>query len=214
MIKTEKEIAALLLQIKAIKLDTSNTFTWASGWKSPIYCDNRKVLSFPALRVLIVDSFVDLAGKHYAETEVIAGVATGAIAFGALVAEKMGLPLVYVRTAPKAHGLGNQVEGELIKGQKTLVIEDLVSTGQSSLNAVEALRNAGAKVTGMLAVFTYGFEVAERNFQNADCRLITLSNYFSLIEMAADSGYIREDELKTLREWRDNPSAWKQQGSL
>lgn len=210
----EKEIAAHLLQIKAIKLDTSNPFTWASGWKSPIYCDNRKILSFPEVRALVVDSFVELAGEHYAETQVIAGVATGAIAFGALVAERMGLPFVYVRTAPKGHGMGNQVEGELKKGQNTLVIEDLISTGQSSLNAVEALRTAGARVAGMLAVFTYGFEVAGRNFQEANCRLVTLSNYFSLIELAAESGYIREVELETLRKWRENPSVWRQNKTI
>jgi orotate phosphoribosyltransferase len=210
MRNTEKEVASQLLQIKAIKLNPSNPFTWASGWKSPIYCDNRKILSYPEIRSFIVESFTGLVKEKYPDVEVIAGVATGAIAFGALVADRLNLPFVYVRPAPKAHGMGNQVEGEIFPGQKTLVIEDLISTGQSSLNALEALRSIGADVQGMLAVFSYGFAAAEDNFKQAGCKLDTLSNYKILLETALEAGYVKQMEIETLNEWRKNPSEWKQ----
>lgn len=204
----EREIASQLLQINAIKLNPSSPFTWASGWKSPIYCDNRKILSYPAVRKLVTNSFVDLVKGNYPQTEVVAGVATGAIAFGALVAEQLNLPFVYVRSAPKGHGLGNQVEGEIKKGQKTIVIEDLVSTGQSSLNAVEALRRSGAEVLGMLAVFTYGFDTATENFKNADCKLLPLCDYHTFVQIALETGYIKDSQVETLNRWRENPSSW------
>lgn len=210
MRNTEKKVASQLLQIKAIKLNPSNPYTWASGWKSPIYCDNRKILSYPEIRDFIVESFTKLVKEKYPNVEVIAGVATGAIAFGVLVADRLKLPFVYVRSAPKEHGMGNQVEGEIIPGQKTLVIEDLISTGKSSLNAVDALRKSNADVQGMLAVFTYGFSAAEDNFKHAGCRLDTLSNYDILIEAALEAGYVRQMEIETLNEWRKNPSEWKQ----
>ena len=206
----EKKVASQLLQIKAIKLNPSNPYTWASGWISPIYCDNRKILSYPEIRDFVVESFTELVKEKYPDIEVIAGVATGAIAFGALVADRLNLPFVYVRSAPKGHGMGNQVEGEISPGQKTLVIEDLISTGQSSLNAVEALRNVNADVQGMLAVFSYGFAAAEDNFNHAGCRLDTLSNYNILIEAALEAGYVKQMEIETLNEWRRNPSEWKQ----
>jgi orotate phosphoribosyltransferase len=210
MRNTEKEIASQLLQIKAIKLNPSNPFTWASGWKSPIYCDNRKILSYPAIRNYVVESFAGLVKEKYPDIEVIAGVATGAIAFGALVADRLNLPFVYVRPAPKGHGMGNQVEGEISPGQKTLIIEDLISTGQSSLNALEALRNVNADVQGMLAIFSYEFDAAEDNFKQAGCKLNTLSNYNILIQTALDAGFIKNQEIETLNHWRENPSGWKQ----
>jgi orotate phosphoribosyltransferase len=203
-----KKIADYLLQIKAIKLQPSNPFTWASGWKSPIYCDNRKTLSFPEVRSYIRDSFTLTVGKLYPEAQLIAGVATGAIAHGVLVAEKMGLPFIYVRSEAKSHGLGNQIEGYFEKGQKVVVIEDLISTGGSSLNAVKALREAGCEVLGMVAIFTYGFQKATDGFTAENCRLDTLSNYNALIDCAMDSGYIGKSEVETLKKWRIDPSKW------
>ncbi|MDP4223445.1 MAG: orotate phosphoribosyltransferase [Bacteroidota bacterium] len=203
-----KEIAEYLLQIKAIKLQPSSPFTWASGWKSPIYCDNRKTLSFPEVRTFIRDSFADIVKKHYPEAGLVAGVATGAIAHGVLVAEKLGLPFVYVRSEAKEHGLGNQIEGYYTKGQKVVVIEDLISTGGSSLNAVKALRESGCIVLGMAAIFTYEFKKAGDGFAAAGCELHTLSNYTTLIETAVATGYIGQSEVETLSQWRLDPSVW------
>jgi orotate phosphoribosyltransferase len=203
-----KITAENLLQIKAIKLQPSNPFTWASGWKSPIYCDNRKTLSFPEVRSFIRDSFAELIKDLYPEAEMIAGVATGAIAHGALVADKLGLPFIYVRSGAKEHGLGNQIEGYFEKGQKVVVIEDLISTGGSSLNAVSALREAGCDVMGMVAIFTYEFKKASDAFASENCRLNTLSNYSELIDTALKTGFIGLTEVETLKKWRMDPSNW------
>jgi len=204
----DKKIAQSLMQIKAIKLQPANPFTWASGWKSPIYCDNRKTLSYPEIRKLIKETFVKIIEEKYGKPDVIAGVATGAIAIGMLVAEEMQLPFVYVRPKPKEHGLGNMIEGEVPVGKKVLVIEDLISTGKSSLNAVKALRDADIDVMGMVAIFTYGFKVAEQNFIDSDVELTTLSNYNVLIQTALESGYVQESELNTLEQWRIDPGNW------
>jgi orotate phosphoribosyltransferase len=206
--ETAEKTAELLLQINAIKLNPKNPFTWASGWKSPIYCDNRLILSFPAIRNYVRDEFAKNIEKQFGKPEVIAGVATGAIGIGILVAESMGLPFVYVRPEPKKHGRQNQVEGFLQKGQSVVVIEDLISTGNSSLLAVEALKEAGANIKGMAAVFTYGFELAEENFKNADVELYTLSNYENLLNLAVAKTYITQEEQQTLSEWNVNPSTW------
>ena len=203
------EIAQSLLQIKAIKLNPANHFTWASGWYSPIYCDNRKILSYPAVRKQVCEGFAEIVREKYPDVDIVAGVATGAIAHGVLVAEKLGKPFIYVRSSPKTHGLSNQVEGEFWPGAKVVVIEDLVSTGGSSLSAVEALRENGCEVLGMAAIFTYGFPTARENFAVADVRLDTLSYYKTMIELAAREGYVREDELLTLQEWRRDPANWK-----
>lgn len=200
-----QKTAQSLLQIKAIKLSPANLFTWASGWHSPIYCDNRKTLSYPEVRRMIYESFAEIIAERYPEAEVIAGVATGAIAHGVLVAEKMGKPFIYVRSAPKGHGMGNQIEGELPAGAKVVVIEDLVSTGVSSLSAVAALRGAGANVLGMVAIFTYGFPIAREAFAQADVRLDTLSDYDTLIKLAAAENYVSHDDLEFLAEWRKAP---------
>lgn len=202
------KIAEYLLQIKAIKLQPSNPFTWASGLKSPIYCDNRKTLSFPVVRSFIRDSFAGIVRSFYPAAELIAGVATGAIAHGVLVAEKLGLPFIYVRSEAKEHGLGNQIEGYYEPGQKVVVIEDLISTGGSSLGAVKALREAGCDLLGMAAIFTYEFKRAEDGFAAAKCELHTIGNYSTLISTAARSGYINEQEIETLKQWRMDPSAW------
>lgn len=204
-----KKVAGYLLQIKAIKLQPSNPFTWASGWKSPIYCDNRKTLSFPEVRSYICKSFMNAVKDYYPEAEVIAGVATGAIAHGVLVAEALGLPFIYVRSEAKSHGLGNQIEGYFEKGQKVVVIEDLISTGGSSLNAVRALREAGCDVLGMIAIFTYGFQNAADGFNDEKCTLHTLSDYNTLIECALETGYIGSAEVETLKKWRIDPSNWR-----
>jgi orotate phosphoribosyltransferase len=204
----EKKTAEYLLQIKAIKLQPSNPFTWASGWKSPIYCDNRKILSFPEVRSYIRDSFADLIKDMYPKADMIAGVATGAIAHGALVADKLGLPFIYVRSGAKEHGLGNQIEGYYEKGQKVVVIDDLISTGGSSLSAVNALREAGCDVLGMVAIFTYEFKKAEDAFDTEKCKLDTLSNYSTLVETAVKTGYISQTEVETLKKWRLDPSTW------
>jgi len=204
-----KQIAEKLLQIKAIKLEPANHFTWASGWFSPIYCDNRKTLSFPEVRTFIKNSFVKVIKENYSDFDVIAGVATGAIAQGALVAEALEKPFVYVRPKAKEHGMGNQIEGYLEEGKKVLVIEDLISTGGSSLKAVEALRQANCEVVGMVAIFTYGFQKADDSFKEANVDLITLSNYNALIEQALSTGYVSDSDVELLKEWRTNPSEWK-----
>jgi orotate phosphoribosyltransferase len=209
MEKTAKQIAEKLLQIKAIKLEPANHFTWASGWFSPIYCDNRKTLSFPQVRNFIRDSFVEAAKVNFPEFDVVAGVATGAIAQGVLVADALNKPFVYVRPKAKAHGMGNQIEGSIEPGQKVLVIEDLISTGGSSLSAVKALREANADVVGMIAVFSYNFETADNNFKEAGVKLITLSDYNYLLAQAKETGYVSESDIQTLQEWRQNPAQWK-----
>ena len=203
-----KKTAEYLLQIKAIKLQPSNPFTWASGWKSPIYCDNRKTLSFPVVRSYIRDSFVDKVKEYYPDAGLIAGVATGAIAHGVLVAEKLGLPFIYVRSEAKEHGLGNQIEGYFEPGQKVVVIEDLISTGGSSLGAVKALRDEGCKLLGMAAIFTYEFKKAADGFASAACELHTLSSYSTLISAAVESGYISKQDVETLKQWRMDPANW------
>jgi orotate phosphoribosyltransferase len=209
MENSAKKIAESLLQIKAIKLQPSNPFTWASGWKSPIYCDNRKTLSFPEVRSYIRDSFALQVTEHYPDAEMIAGVATGAIAHGALAADKLGLPFIYVRSAAKEHGLGNQIEGYFEPGQKVVVIEDLISTGGSSLGAVRVLRDAGCIVLGMVAIFSYEFKKAADGFASEKCTLHTLSNYTVLIDSAVRAGYIGPDDVETLKKWRVDPSVWK-----
>ena len=207
---TAKKTAEHLLQIKAIKLNPNEPFNWASGWKSPIYCDNRITLSYPSVRVFLKQEIAKIVELEYGKPDVIAGVATGAIAIGVLVAQELGVPFIYVRPEPKKHGRKNQIEGYLESGQNVVVIEDLISTGNSSLNAVEALKEAGAVVKGMVAIFSYGFEVADKNFEEKNVRLATLSNYDSLLEQALDSSYINEEELTTLNDWRKSPSEWKQ----
>ena len=201
-------IAEFLLQIKAIKLQPDNPFIWASGWKSPIYCDNRITLSYPKVRTYIRQEFVDVITNTFGKPDVIAGVATGGIAQGALIAQQMGLPFVYVRSEAKKHGLTNLIEGIVQPGQTVVVIEDLVSTGGSSLKAVEALREAGCEVKGMAAIFTYGFKIASDNFKNANCKLVTLSDYETLIKQALESSYITEKDLLSLQKWRENPAQW------
>jgi len=205
---TASKTAELLLQINAIKLNPGNPFTWASGWKSPIYCDNRITLSFPPIRNYLKDEFAKNIEKQFGKPDVIAGVATGAIGIGLLVAEALALPFVYVRPEPKKHGRLNQIEGFLQKGQNVVVIEDLISTGNSSLMAVEALKEAGANVKGMAAIFSYGFQVADDNFKKANVDLYTLSNYENLLPLAVNKKYITEEEEKTLQEWRTSPSTW------
>jgi orotate phosphoribosyltransferase len=208
---TAEKTAELLLQINAIKLNPENPFTWASGWKSPIYCDNRLILSFPIIRNYVRDEFAKNIEKQFGKPDVIAGVATGAIGIGILVAESLGLPFVYVRPEAKKHGRQNQVEGFLQKGQNVVVVEDLISTGNSSLMAVEALRNEGANIKGMAAIFTYGFNIAQENFKNANIDLYTLSNYENLLDLAVQKQYINEDQQSALQEWSINPSIWGQE---
>lgn len=205
---TAEKTAELLLQINAIKLNPQTPFLWASGWKSPIYCDNRISLSFPPIRNYIRDEFAKHIEDKFGKPDVIAGVATGAIGIGILVAEKLGLPFVYVRPEPKKHGRQNQVEGFLHKGQSVVVIEDLISTGKSSLQAVIALRQSGANVKGMAAIFSYGFQIAQDNFDNENVELFTLSNYENLLNLAVDKKYITKEEQEVLSQWRENPSEW------
>ncbi|MBE6337429.1 MAG: orotate phosphoribosyltransferase [Lentimicrobiaceae bacterium] len=206
--ETSLALASFLLQIKAIKLNPANPFTWASGLKSPIYCDNRVTLSYPQVRTFIREGFVKMCLDKFGKPDVIAGVATGGIPQGALVAQELGLPFVYVRSEKKSHGMNNQVEGIINSGQSVVIIEDLVSTGKSSLNAVEALREKGAVIKGMLAIFTYGMDVATENFKNNKCELFTLTNYNTLVQKAAEESYIREDDLASLMEWKKDPQAW------
>ena len=202
------KVAEFLLQVKAVKLQPNNPYTWASGWKSPIYCDNRVTLSFPQVRTYIRQQFVDAILEKFGRPDVIAGVATGGIAQGALIAQEMGLPFVYVRSEAKKHGLTNMIEGIIEKGQSVVVIEDLISTGGSSLKAVEALREAGCDVKGMAAIFTYRFKTATDNFEKAKCELITLSNYDTMIDQALQSNYITDKDLLSLQAWRENPAEW------
>ena len=205
---TAYKVAEFLLQIKAIKLQPENPFTWASGIKSPIYCDNRKTLSYPKIRNYIRQHFVQKINNHFPMPDLIAGVATGGIAIGVLVAQEMGLPFVYVRSEEKKHGLTNMIEGHFESGQNVVVIEDLISTGGSSLKAVEALREKGCLVKGMAAIFTYGFEESVQNFKKAKCRLETLTNYDTLIETAVKKEYINEKDLDSLKKWRQKPKTW------
>lgn len=208
--ETAQQTAELLLQINAIKLNPKNPFTWASGWKSPIYCDNRITLSYPEIRKYLKEEFAKHIVEKYGMPDVIAGVATGAIGIGLLVAEALQLPFVYVRPEPKKHGRQNQIEGQLETGKKVVVIEDLISTGKSSLQAVEALKENGAEILGMAAIFTYEFQVSKDNFAQAGVELTTLSNYTSLLENAVKQNYISASDLETLQEWRVNPSEWNQ----
>lgn len=201
-------LAEKLLKIGALKLQPANPFTWASGWNSPIYTDNRRTLSYPDVRSFIKIELTRLILEHYPEVQAVAGVATGAIAQGALVADELELPYVYVRSAPKDHGLENLIEGDLRPGMKVVVVEDLVSTGKSSLKAVEAIRNAGCEVVGMVALFSYGFPVAEQNFADAGVELITISDYNAMLEVALETKYISESDLDTLRCWRTDPANW------
>lgn len=204
-----KKLATMLLEIGAVKLSPQKPFTWASGWLSPIYCDNRMVLSFPAIRSFIKDSFVELIKTEYPDTEVIAGVATAGVPHGALVADALNLPFIYVRPKPKEHGMGNLIEGKIEEGKKVLLIEDLISTGGSSLKAAQAVQHAGMPVIGMAAIFTYGFEVAQQAFQQANIPFSTLSNYNALLVEAVANDYITEEEMASLQEWRGNPAEWK-----
>lgn len=208
MKKYDKTIANLLLQCNAVRLSPDKPFQWASGWQSPIYCDNRKTLAYPEIRNLIKVSLADLIKENFLLTEAIAGVATGAIAQSALVADMLGLPFMYVRSEAKSHGLENLIEGEPQKGQKVVIIEDLISTGGSSLKAVNALRDKGCDVLGMVAVFTYGFPQAVDSFRKADCPLYTLSNYEALIELAVESGYVASEHITALKKWRESPETW------
>lgn len=204
-----KETAEFLLQIKAIKLSPKNPFTWASGWKSPIYCDNRITLSHVQIRNFIRESLAKIIEQKYGKPDAIAGVATGAIAIGVLVAQELGLPFIYVRPEPKKHGRQNQIEGQIDKHASVVVIEDLISTGGSSLNAVKALKEQDIKVKGMVAIFSYGFDVAVQNFEDANVELTTLSDYDTLIQQAIARNYVPEEDLFTLQQWRKNPSTWK-----
>lgn len=206
--ETALRIAESLVQIKAIKLNPATPFTWASGWKSPIYCDNRLILSSPPVRRQVKEALAALVERLYPEADIVAGVATGAIAHGVLVADLLRKPFIYVRSAPKGHGLANQIEGAYRPGQKVVVIEDLISTGGSSLSAVEALRDAGCEVLGLVALFTYGFEQARAAFEQARVPLHTLSNYDTLIDLAVRQGYISEADIATLKAWREDPAGW------
>lgn len=204
----QTEVTKRLLEINTIKIQPDNPFTWASGWKSPIYCDNRKTLSYPDTRAYIRDAFVELIQEKYPEAEVIAGVATGAIAIGALVADKLGLPFIYVRSKPKGHGLENLIEGDLKPFKKVVVVEDLVSTGISSLKAAEAVNNFGGEVVGMVSIFTYNFPLANENFEKAGIELTSLSRYQILIDFSLERGDITKDQVESLMEWREDPANW------
>ncbi len=206
----KKQFATKLLGIKAIKLQPNDPFTWASGWRSPIYTDNRKTLAYPEIRSFVKQELVHLVHENFPEADAVAGVATGAIAQGALVAEELGMPFCYVRSKPKDHGMGNLIEGTLPEGAKVVVIEDLISTGGSSLKAVEALRQAGFEVVGMVASYTYGFPVAEDAFKAAGVKLVTICDYDATTEIAAEVGYIKPEDLEVLKEWRKSPSIWMQ----
>jgi len=208
--ETSRKLAGYLLQSKAIILDPANPFTWSSGWKSPIYCDNRKTLSHPEIRNFIRDNLCELIRVNYGIPDIIAGVATGAIAHGALVADRLGLPFIYVRSSAKDHGTGKLIEGDVTPGKSAIVVEDLVSTGGSSLRAVDALRNAGVNVMGMVAIFTYGFSIAEDNFRKAGVKLNSLTNYHTLIDSGVKSGFIQPEYLDTLKKWREDPQRWEQ----
>ncbi|UEG49592.1 orotate phosphoribosyltransferase [Ferruginibacter lapsinanis] len=204
----EKAVAEKLLQINAIKLSPQQPFTWASGWKSPIYCDNRKVLSFPYIREFIKSEMCNVIFEKFPDAEMLAGVATAGIAWGAMASDQLKLPYIYVRPKPKEHGLSNQIEGFYEKGQKVVVIEDLISTGKSSLEVVEVLRKAGVEVVGMVSIFTYGFEVADKAFAAAGVEYRSLTNYATLIDLAVEKGIVSAEQLNTLLEWRNAPSTW------
>jgi orotate phosphoribosyltransferase len=206
---TAKKTAEFLLQIKAIKLQPSNPFIWASGWNSPIYCDNRITLSHHTTRSYIAEQLTHAIEKYFRKPDVIAGVATGAIAHGILVAQQMGLPFVYVRPEAKKHGRKNQIEGYIESGQNVVVIEDLISTGGSSLQAVKAIRNKGCHVLGLAAIFSYGFDLSYENFKKEKCELITLSSYNELIEQAIEKGYVSDDDITALKKWRESPETWQ-----
>jgi len=206
----EQQVAEFLLQIKAIKLQPDNPFTWASGWKSPIYCDNRVTLSYPSIRTYIRQKLSLIIQEEFGSVSCIAGVATAGIPQGALVAQELGLPFIYVRTKPKDHGTGNLIEGEIMPGKRVAVVEDLISTGKSSLQAVDALRNAGYEVAGLAAIFSYGFDVAEENFKKAKCRYVTLSNYNAMLKFAEEKQYINSSSIDLLQQWRRNPAEWGQ----
>jgi orotate phosphoribosyltransferase len=204
----EKAVAEKLLQVQAIKLSPQNPFTWASGWKSPIYCDNRKVLSFPYVRDFIKSELCNVIFEKFPEAELLAGVATAGIAWGAMAADQLKLPYIYVRPKPKEHGLGNQIEGFYETGQKVVVVEDLVSTGKSSLQVVDVLKEAGLEVVGMVSIFTYGFSVADDAFQKASVKLYPLTNYPTLIELAIEKGIVAEDSQQVLLKWSTDPANW------
>jgi orotate phosphoribosyltransferase len=204
----ENQVAEFLLQIKAIKLQPNNPFTWASGWHSPIYCDNRITLSHPTIRTYIRQQLTRLIQDTFGAVGCIAGVATAGIPQGALVAQELGLPFIYVRSKPKEHGTGSLIEGEILTGKRVVVIEDLISTGKSSLQAIEALRTVGYDVAGLAAIFTYGFDIAADNFKLANCPFVTLSNYNTLIKYAAENQYISENDIELLKTWRENPAEW------
>ena len=208
--ETEQQVAEFLLQIKAIKLQPDNPFTWASGWKSPIYCDNRITLSHPTIRTYIRQQLSLIIQEEFGAIGCIAGVATAGIPQGVLVAQELGLPFIYVRSKPKEHGTGSLIEGDIVPGQRVVVIEDLISTGKSSLQAVEALREAGYEVAGLAAIFTYEFDQAAENFNEAQCKFFTLSNYSALLKYALENNYISDEETEVLKKWRISPSTWGQ----
>ncbi len=205
---TARKIAAKLLEIGAIKLNHKNPFTWSSGWKSPVYCDNRLALSYPEIRTFVKESLAAAISKNYPEAEYIAGVATAGIPQGALVADMLGLPFVYVRPKPKEHGMGNLIEGKIEEGKKAVLVEDLISTGGSSLKAAQAMIEAGFEVIGMVAIFTYGFEVAEKSFAEASIPLACLSDFNYLLAEAVDKKYLDEDQLSYVKSWRMDPGGW------
>lgn len=202
------KVAEFLLQIKAIKLQPTNPFTWASGLKSPIYCDNRKTLSYPPIRTYIRQAYTEMILEKFGKPDVIAGVATGGIAQGALIAQELGIPFVYVRSSSKGHGLQNQIEGDISEGQTVVVIEDLISTGGSSVKAVEALQQMGAHVKGLVAIFTYGFDVSVQNFEEVKCPFYTLTTYDVMLDQALALSYITQDDVTSLAKWRNNPQDW------
>ena len=205
---TQKHFAEKLLQIKALQVNLQNPYTWASGWRSPVYCDNRKVLSYPYVRDFVKSELANMVLEHYPDAEVIAGVATAGIAHGVMAADLLKLPFIYVRSKPKEHGMGNQIEGVLEKGQKVVVVEDLISTGKSSLQVVDALREAGAEVMGMIGLFTYGFPVADKAFEDAEVSLHTISNYTALMEVAEEKKLVLPEQRELLAQWRVDPGDW------
>lgn len=205
----EKAVAEKLLQVNAVKLSPQEPFTWASGWKSPIYCDNRRVLGFPYVRDFIKSEMCNVIFEQFPDVELLAGVATAGIAWGAMAADQLKLPYIYVRPQPKAHGLGNQIEGFFEKGQKTVIIEDLISTGKSSLEVAEVAKNAGLDVIGMVSIFTYGFIQAEEAFATKGIKLISLTNYEQILQLSIDKGVVTADLQNTLLNWRNDPANWK-----
>ncbi len=207
--ETALRVAEYLLQIKAIKLNPNEPFVWTSGWQSPIYCDNRLALAYPAIRTFIRQELSKAAEEHFTKADVVAGVATAGIPQGALVAQQLDLPFAYVRAEAKKHGMGNQIEGEINPGQKVILIEDLVSTAKSSIAAIKALKAHGAEVVGIISIFTYGFEVAEKAFENEKCKFVSLCNYESLIEKAIELNYVDKSTLPVLESWNKSPETWK-----